>query len=193
MTMESKDVEKLAEAKRILMQKFEALEAEIKLIQECIKILDEELVKKSFISAEKLVKTEGKEGVKDALKYEGEKEYAKITYKDVTGEKSIAKIYVNENAKKMRIVIESNISAEASLIKNFLIGGVLEKMRKEDEERVDKGEIKASEALTYDLKVDGNRLREIVISNIDREERRIRIRNASKWALTRLYESVKGE
>lgn len=190
MNMESKDLERLAEAKKVLTQKLEELEMEIRMIKECIKILDEELVKKSFISAEKLIEPKEKEVIKEVASYE--KEYAKITYRDVSGEKSIARIYIDEKKKRMKIKIEEEIPVEASLIKNFLINGVLEKMKMEDEERVDKGEIKPDEALTYTLKIDGNKLKEIIIDNIDKEERRIRVRNAVKWAFTRLYESMKG-
>lgn len=190
MNMESKDLERLAEAKKVLTQKLEELEMEIRMIKECIKILDEELVKKSFISAEKLIEQKEKEVIKEVASYE--KEYAKITYRDVSGEKSIARIYIDEKKKRMKIKIEEEIPVEASLIKNFLINGVLEKMKMEDEERVDKGEIKPDEALTYTLKIDGNKLKEIIIDNIDKEERRIRVRNAVKWAFTRLYESMKG-
>lgn len=190
MSMESKDLERLAEAKKVLTQKLEELEMEIRMIKECIKILDEELVKKSFISAEKLIEPKEKEVIKEVASYE--KEYAKITYRDVSGEKSIARIYIDEKKKRMKIKIEEEIPVEASLIKNFLVNGVLEKMKMEDEERVDKGEIKPDEALTYTLKIDGNKLKEIIIDNIDKEERRIRVRNAVKWAFTRLYESMKG-
>ncbi|MEM0103756.1 MAG: hypothetical protein QW743_02790 [Candidatus Methanomethylicia archaeon] len=189
MNMESKELEKLAEAKKILTQRLEELEIEIRMIRECIKILDEELLKKSFISAEKLIESREKEVIKEVASYE--KEYAKITYRDVSGEKSIAKIYIDEKMKRMKIKIEEEIPAEASLIKNFLISGVLEKMKLEDEERVDKGEIKPDEALTYTLKTDGNKLKEIIIDNIDKEERRVRVRNAAKWAFTRLYESIR--
>ncbi|MEM2813965.1 MAG: hypothetical protein QXO74_07215, partial [Candidatus Methanomethylicia archaeon] len=119
--MESKELEKLAEAKKILTQRLEELEIEIRMIRECIKILDEELLKKSFISAEKLIESREKEVVKEVASYE--KEYAKITYRDVSGEKSIAKIYIDEKMKRMKIKIEEEIPAEASLIKNFLISG----------------------------------------------------------------------
>ncbi|MCR6623743.1 MAG: hypothetical protein NDF58_04195 [archaeon YNP-LCB-024-027] len=184
----NEEIERLAEAKRILTRRLEELEAEIKLLRDCIKIVDEELVKRSFISADKLIEKKG------AIK-EGEKrevEYAKITYKDKEGERKIATIYFEETKKVMRIKVEEKIPSNVSLLQNFLINGVLEKMKAEDEERVDRGEIKPEEALNYMVKKDGDYISEIIINNVISEDRKIRIRNASKWTFTRVYEKIKG-
>jgi hypothetical protein len=184
----NEEIERLAEAKRILTRRLEELEAEIKLLRDCIKIIDEELVKRSFISADKLIeKVEAIEG-----RGGREVEYAKITYKDKEGEKRIATIYFEETKKVMRIKVEEKIPSNVPLLQNFLISGVLEKMKAEDEERVDRGEIKPEEALNYMIKKDGDYISEIIINNVISEDRKIRIRNASKWTFTRIYEKIKG-
>ncbi|MCC6017984.1 MAG: hypothetical protein LM601_03100 [Candidatus Verstraetearchaeota archaeon] len=184
----NEEIERLAEAKRILTRRLEELEAEIKLLRDCIKIIDEELVKRSFISADKLIeKVEAIEG-----RGGREVEYAKITYKDKEGEKRIATIYFEEMKKVMRIKVEEKIPSNVPLLQNFLISGVLEKMKAEDEERVDRGEIKPEEALNYMIKKDGDYISEIIINNVISEDRKIRIRNASKWTFTRIYEKIKG-
>lgn len=190
MKIEDKLIEKLAEAKKLLTKRLEELKNEIEIIEECIKIVDEQLVKRSFISAEKLVESK-REKVEGKPEIE-EKEYAKITYRNTRGEKTLAKIFVNEKMKIMRIKIEENIPVDAPLLQNFLINGVIKKMQLDDEGKVDRGEIKAEEALKYKLNVNGNMINEIVIENISDEERRIRIRNAAKWTFTRLYENIRG-
>jgi hypothetical protein len=184
----NEEIERLAEAKRILTRRLEELEAEIKLLRDCIKIIDEELVKRSFISADKLIEKG------EAIEGRGgrEVEYAKITYKDKEGEKRIATIYFEETKKVMRIKVEEKIPSNVPLLQNFLISGVLEKMKAEDEERVDRGEIKPEEALNYMIKKDGDYISEIIINNVISEDRKIRIRNASKWTFTRIYEKIKG-
>ncbi|MCR6668572.1 MAG: hypothetical protein NDF51_01040 [archaeon YNP-WB-040] len=184
----NEEIERLAEAKRILTRRLEELEAEIKLLRDCIKIIDEELVKRSFISADKLI--EKMEAIEGGGKKEVE--YAKITYKDKEGEKRIATIYFEETKKVMRIKVEEKIPSNVPLLQNFLISGVLEKMKTEDEERVDRGEIKPEEALNYMIKKDGDYISEIIINNVISEDRKIRIRNASKWTFTRVYEKIKG-
>jgi hypothetical protein len=184
----NEEIERLAEAKRILTRRLEELEAEIKLLRDCIKIVDEELVKRSFISADKLI--EKKSAIKEGEKREVE--YAKITYKDKEGERKIATIYFEETKKVMRIKVEEKIPSNVSLLQNFLINGVLEKMKAEDEERVDRVEIKPEEALNYMVKKDGDYISEIIINNVISEDRKIRIRNASKWTFTRVYEKIKG-
>ncbi|MEM3615478.1 MAG: hypothetical protein QXX09_02390 [Candidatus Methanomethylicia archaeon] len=191
---EEEKLEKLAETKRILTKKLEEMEMEIKLIQECLKAIDEELVKKSFVTAEKLVEIGGEKvsegGKTEELK---EKEYVKITYKDREMETVIARIYIDEKGNLMKIKLEQRIPINASLIQNFLINGVLEKMRIEDEEKVDKGELRGEEALKYYLERDGEILKEIKIINVKSEERKIRIRNAAKWTFTKIYEKTIGE
>jgi len=184
----NEEIERLAEAKRILTRRLEELEAEIKLLRDCIKIVDEELVKRSFISADKLI--EKKSAIEEGEKREVE--YAKITYKDKEGERKIATIYFEETKKVMRIKVEEKIPSNVSLLQNFLINGVLEKMKAEDEERVDRGEIKPEETLNYMVKKDGDYISEIIINNVISEDRKIRIRNASKWTFTRVYEKIKG-
>ncbi|MCR6692226.1 MAG: hypothetical protein MRT15_07530 [archaeon YNP-LCB-003-016] len=184
----NEEIERLAEAKRILTRRLEELEAEIKLLRDCIKIIDEELVKRSFISADKLI--EKREAIEGRGKREVE--YAKITYKDKEGEKRIATIYFEEMKKVMRIKVEEKIPSNVPLLQNFLISGVLEKMKAEDEEKVDRGEIKPEEALNYMIKKDGDYISEIIINNVISEDRKIRIRNASKWTFTRIYEKIKG-
>jgi hypothetical protein len=57
---------------------------------------------------------------------------------------------------------------------------------------VDRGEIKPEEALDYMIKKDGDYISEIIINNVISEDRKIRIRNASKWTFTRVYEKIKG-
>jgi len=184
----NEEIEKLAEAKRVLTRRLEELEAEIKLLRSCIRIVDEELIKRSFISANKLI--EKREVLGESEKREVE--YAKITYKGREGESKIATIYFDEARKIMRIKVEEKIPSNAPLLQNFLINGVLEKMRIEDEGRVDRGEIKPEEALNYIIKKDGDYVNEIIVNNVMSEDRKIRIRNASKWTFTRLYEKIKG-
>jgi hypothetical protein len=42
------------------------------------------------------------------------------------------------------------------------------------------------------IKKDGDYISEIIINNVISEDRKIRIRNASKWTFTRVYEKIKG-
>jgi len=66
---------------------------------------------------------------------------------------------------------------------SFLIRKVLDAMSKADRERVERGLLPPGQELSYDIIVDGDLVKEIVVRNFRAEYRLREIVNAVRWTL----------
>jgi len=67
---------------------------------------------------------------------------------------------------------------------------VLAKMQEKDREDASKGKIAPENILSYNIKRDGNILREITIRNLRRERSR-ELKSSIRWTLEKMYERIK--
>ena len=73
---------------------------------------------------------------------------------------------------------------------SFFVERVLAKMQEKDKEDASKGKLDPEKIVSYDLKQDGNTLREITIRNV-RSERTRELKSSIRWTLEKMYERMK--
>ena len=73
---------------------------------------------------------------------------------------------------------------------SFFVERVLAKMQEKDREDVSKGKIAPEKILSYNIKRDGNLIREITIRNLRRERSR-ELKSSIRWTLEKMYERIK--
>ena len=82
-------------------------------------------------------------------------------------------------------------SASSPLFKVFILERMLDEMRREDEERVSRGELSPDDVLSYDVETDGDRIVRLIIRNYGDETRLRRIRSNIRWTFDKMYERLK--
>jgi len=117
-----------------------------------------------------------------------ERRYAQVIQLKSRSGILLAKLMVGEGV--ARIVPEVRLNVSTPPFQSFMINRILEPMRQRDRERVSMGEIHEEEALTYNVVIDGEDLKEVIIRNF-RDQRRLReIRSSARWALEKMYEKT---
>ena len=177
------ELERLADAKKVIEKQIEEIETEITLLRECLKLIDKELSKKSFITAEKLVE--------EKQRKEEWTESINITYRHEKEEVLLAKIYINREKREMKIVPELKFSKGIPPFQSFLINRVLEKMKEKDEEQRLENEVRDRRIFEYEVITDNDTIKWISIKNIAVDERIISVKNAVRWTFSRMYEKMK--
>jgi len=179
--LKEEELKQLAEAKKTLTSLIKKLEKELELLQACISIVDQALIKRSFTTAEKLIEREKPK--KEIVELEW-KELPPIAYRIGRSEVTLARVY--EKDKDLRIVPKIKFNINTPPFESFLIKRVLEKMKEKDAELA----LPPDKAIDFEVKLDGDIIKELIIKNIMDEDRKVSIRNAAKWTFARMYEKL---
>jgi len=186
--MEEEYLKKIAEIREILEERVKRLEAEIEGLKIILEFVNNLLLEKSFRRVEEISPPKVAEAApptppaKEAIRV--------IPLKTSSGE-LLANIYVED--RNLRIVPEADkrFDVKTPPFESFLIDKVLAKMRDIDQEAARRGEIMPEEALSFDLKLDDNVIREILIRNVSPQRERD-LRSAIRWTLEKMYEKTRG-
>lgn len=77
---------------------------------------------------------------------------------------------------------------------SFLVERVLTNMKASDEQRVERGEINPEEILDFDLQLEDDVLKSLVIRNYGDDRRLTEIKSSLRWTFEKMYEKIrKGE
>jgi hypothetical protein len=87
--------------------------------------------------------------------------------------------------------IKLNVNTQP--FKSFFLNRILEGMKTRDVEKINRGEMKASESLDYQIEEKNGAINKILISNYRDKERLNEIFNTSTWVLTRMIEKNDGK
>jgi hypothetical protein len=87
--------------------------------------------------------------------------------------------------------IKLNVNTQP--FKSFFLNRILEGMKARDVEKINRGELKASESLDYQIEENNGAINKIMISNYRDKERLNEIFNTSTWVLTRMIEKNDGK
>ena len=86
-------------------------------------------------------------------------------------------------------LVNLNLNINTPPFKSFFINRILEGMKTKDTEKIQKGEINASEIIDYKVDSDQNgNLKSITVSNYREKERLNEIFNTATWVFTRMLE-----
>jgi hypothetical protein len=87
--------------------------------------------------------------------------------------------------------IKLNVNTQP--FKSFFLNRILEGMKARDVEKINRGEMKVSESLDYQIEEKNGAISKIMISNYRDKERLNEIFNTSTWVLTRMIEKNDGK
>jgi hypothetical protein len=185
---EKEKIKKIAKLRAILEKRVETMETELDGLKTLLNLIDKTLLKEGFKRAEisKPVQSLPKQATP---KPSVSKQKKGIPLKTVTGD-LLAQLYIEKNSMQVALAEDKNFDINTPPFTSFLVERVLAKMQEKDREAASKGEIAPEKILDYNIKRDGNIVREIDIRNI-KPGRSRELKSSIRWTLEKMYERMK--
>jgi hypothetical protein len=185
---EKEKIKKIAKLRAILEKRVETMETELDGVKTLLNLIDKTLLKEGFKRAEisKPVQSLPKQATP---KPSVSKQKKGIPLKTVTGD-LLAQLYIEKNSMQVALAEDKNFDINTPPFTSFLVERVLAKMQEKDREAASKGEIAPEKILDYNIKRDGNIVREIDIRNI-KPGRSRELKSSIRWTLEKMYERMK--
>jgi hypothetical protein len=186
-------VKSLADLKKYLEDKLSALTAEVENIKLLIKLVDEALAKASFkpASALEVAKEVAPQAPPPpAPQTRGLETETLILASSRMGNKLLGKMYIGEGYLRIIPAQDLELNVNVPPFRQFLVEKVLEEMRRKDREAAERGEVRESEVLDYEVKTKGDVLTEIFVKNVVDEKRIRELKNAVRWTFERMLEKM---
>jgi hypothetical protein len=186
---EREKIKKIAKLRAILEKRVEDMETELDGLKTLLGLIDSTLLKESFKRAEiaKPVQTPQKQETPQPPPIKPPKRG--IPLKTVTGD-VLAQIYTEKDLIQITLAEDKNFDINTPPFTSFFVERVLAKMQEKDREDAGKGKLDPEKIVSFDIKQDGNRLREITIRNL-RAERSRELKSSIRWTLEKMYERMK--
>lgn len=189
--MSDSDTKVLADLKRDLEEKITKTEKELNLLKVSLRLVDEALTRVSFRPASKLVEEEKKvavEATKATVEAAGPSEQP-FPIKSKTGE-DLGTLYLGKNTIRIVPKTELELNIKTPPFQSFFLDRVIGEMRKKDEMAVDAGTKDPDSIIEYEIKRDGENIKEILIRNVDEDSRVREIRSSIRWTFERMLEKT---
>ncbi len=185
---EKEKIKKIAQLRAILEKRVETMETELDGLKTLLSLIDETLIKEGFKRAEisKPVQTPPKQTTPPPLVTPQKRG---VPLKTVTGD-LLAQFYIEKDSIQIILAEDKNFDINTPPFKSFFVERVLAKMQEKDREDAGKGKIDPEKILSYNIKQDGNTLREITIRNLRRDRSR-ELKSSIRWTLEKMYEKIK--
>jgi len=186
---EREKIKKIAKLRAILEKRVEDMETELDGLKTLLGLIDSTLLKESFKRAEvaKPVQTPQKQETPQPPPIKPPKRG--IPLKTVTGD-VLAQIYTEKDVIQITLAEDKNFDINTPPFTSFFVERVLAKMQEKDKEDAGKGKLDPDKTVSFDIKQDGNILREITIRNL-RPERLRELKSSIRWTLEKMYERMK--
>ena len=179
------DTKKLLHYRQFLEKRIEELNMEIADLNKAVEIIDQQIVTQGF-KTPTLPSAQRKEG--KPISEEEVIDGISITAKDGT---LLGKMYTEQNTVSFKPRENFGFTSDIAPFQSFLIDRVLANMKGTDEERASRGELDPSNILEYEIKTEGNEVKEIIIENYG-EERRLREINSSlRWTFDKMFDKIR--
>lgn len=176
---------RLAKFKSSLEKKIAETEAELENLRILLEFVNKTLLEKGFKRAE-IAKPKPSET--SALPPVMKDERA-FPLKSVTGE-LLANLYINQDSMRVTIADGKTFNVNTPPFQQFLIERVLNKMQEKDREAASKGEVTPGEIFSYELILDGDAIREIVVRKLTADRLR-ELKSSIHWTLEKMYEKTR--
>jgi hypothetical protein len=190
---ESEEVKQLAELKAKLQKKLESLREEVKTLESLISVVDSLLVSKSFrrVEAPQLPQVQPTQVEIGPAPQVPEAATQEILTLEASDGVLLAKMYVTD--RDAHVVIEPSLNLYVSTppFQSFLVSRVLDSMKSKDLELVKEGKLNPDRVFDYELKIEGDAIREIRIRNYGDKRRLRELRTSIRWTLEKMYEKLK--
>jgi ribosomal protein L11 len=181
-------IKKIAKLRAILEKRVETMETELDGLKTLLSLIDTVLIKEGFKRAEisKPVQTAPKQVTPPPPVTPQRKG---VPLKTVTGD-LLAQFYSEKDSVQITLAEDKNFDINTPPFKSFFVERVLAKMQEKDKEDANKGKIDPEKILSYNIKQDGNTLKEITIRNLRRDRSR-ELKSSIRWTLEKMYEKMK--
>ncbi len=201
--MSSDEVRNLAELKKYLDERIGQLRKELTLLEASSHVVSDMLSKLSFRTAEQMAMatrepsvqtsrqpippvTTGRLGPSPLPVTSTEKEYP---LKTKTGE-PIGRFLVGEGLIRIIPATHLNLSQRTPPFRAFFTERILKKMQERDKELESQGIITEDEAMGYSIKLDGDNIKEVLVTNVKDEARIREVKNAVTWTFEKMLEKT---
>ncbi len=183
-------IKKIAKLRSLLERRVETMEEELDGLKTTLELIDATLLKEGFKRAEisKPIQIPAKQEAPQSLVTKLNKS---VLLKTVTGD-LLAKLYVGKDSMQVILAEEKNFDINTPPFTSFLVERVLAKMQDKDKKAANKGELAPDDILSYDIKREGNIVREIDIRNLEPGRSR-ELKSSIRWTLEKMYERMKQE
>lgn len=184
---EKEKIKEIAKLRALLEKRVEDMETELDGLKTLLSLIDATLIKEGFKRAEisKPVQTPQKQDKAQPMV----KQQKGVPLKTVTGD-LLAQLYIEKDLMQIILAEDKSFDINTPPFISFFVERVLAKMQKKDREDASKGKIAPENILSYNIKQDGNTLREITINNL-RSERNRELKSSIRWTLEKMYERIK--
>jgi len=190
---QKEQIKKVAKLRANIEKKIAELEAELDEQRTLLTLIDSTLVKQSFKRAEIQKPSPAKRAQQAAPKpYKP----APVTpqrkgtpLKTITGD-VLAELFSENDGLHIVFPADKNFDINTPPFTSFFVERVLAKMHEKDKEDITAGKLDPDKVLSFDIKQEGNIMKEILIKNI-RSTRVREIKSSMRWTLEKMYERMK--
>jgi hypothetical protein len=186
---EKEKIKKIAKLRELLEKRVEDMETELDGLKTLLSLIDETLVQQSFKRAELLKPVQISPKTDTPVPSPVTKQKKGIPLKTITGD-LLAQIYTEKDLVQITLAEDKNFDINIPPFTSFFVERVLAKMLEKDKEDVNKGKLDPDKIVSYEIKQDGNMLKEIRIQNL-RPERSREMKSSIRWTLEKMYERIK--
>ena len=186
---EREKIKKIAKLRALLEKRVEEMETELDGLKTLLGLIDSTLLKESFKRAEVTKPAQSPQKQETPQPTPTKPQKKGIPLKTVTGD-ILAQIYTEKDHVQIVLAEDKNFDINTPPFISFFVERVLAKMLDKDQEDANKGKLDPEKVVSYDIKQDGNIIREITIRNL-RSERTRELKSSIRWTLEKMYERMK--
>ncbi|MDG6222569.1 MAG: hypothetical protein IAX21_00695 [Candidatus Bathyarchaeota archaeon] len=191
---EKEQIKKVAKLRANIEKKILELEAELDEQRTLLNLIDSTLVQQSFKRAEiqKPMPTQTPQQVspKPVTKPQPVAPQRKGTpLKTITGD-VLAEFVSEKDTLHIIFPEDKKFDITTPPFTSFFVERVLTNMHEKDKEDANSGKLDPDKVLSFDIKQEGNIMKEIVIKNL-RPERSREVKSSIRWTLEKMYERMK--
>ena len=190
---EKEQIKKVAKLRANIEKKILDLEEELDEQRTLLNLIDSTLVKQSFKRAE--IQKPAQTQTPQPVSSKPEAKPQTITpqrrgtpLKTITGD-VLAKLISEKDGLHIVFPADKNFDINTPPFTSFFVERVLAKMHEKDKEDVSAGKLDPDKILAFDIKQDGNIMKEILIKNI-RSSRVREVKSSIRWTLEKMYERM---
>ncbi len=187
--VEKEKIKKIAKLRVLLEKRVEDMETELDGLKTLLSLIDTTLLNEGFKRAKisKPIQTLPKKETPQLSPIIKQKKG--IPLKTITGD-LLAQLYIEKDIMQVILSEDKNFDINTPPFTSFFVERVLAKMQEKDKEDTSKGKIDPEKTLSYNIKRDGNIIKEITIRNL-RSERSRELKSSIRWTLEKMYERMK--
>lgn len=186
MSFGDEKLKKIAEFREFLEERVMELEKELEGLRILLEFVNNLILDQSFKRVKELKPTAVK---REAVEPQPSVPPAVTQLKAANGE-ILANMYVEGNMVRIVPSASKNFSVNTPPFMTFFVERVLTKMQDRDREVIKSGELTPDKMFSFNIKRDGDLIREIIIRNVS-SSRKGEIKSAIRWTLEKMYEKMK--